>query len=84
MLKWLSDIQWYVSPAMAAEMGATHYARIHGVIPGYFGERDGMPLWISRSDLLNPIEDALSFLARFAHSLSGDDEHTVFDVCVEI
>lgn len=85
MLKWLSSVQWYVAPNDAAAMGATHYARMHGIIPGYVGGTDGpAPLWISRSDALNPIEDVLSFMWFMACRATGREPEWMLKVGREI
>lgn len=60
----------------ASELGATHHARLHGLIPGFYGETDG--LWISRSDIFNPLEDALSWLWAAMRSMRGEEPDFMF------
>lgn len=60
-------------------MGATHHARLHGIIPGY--TRDvGDFMWLPKSDLLNPLEDALSWFNDTLLSLSGREWCHTFDI----
>lgn len=50
----------YNSPSKARSLGCTHRARVFGIVPGYFDiDRH---LWVPLSDLLNPVEDLLSFI----------------------
>lgn len=65
-------IQWWITERRAREMGCTHKARSLGIIPGFYGE--DASLWVSRSDLLNPVEDALTWLWVQAWMLFRDDE----------
>lgn len=85
MLKWLSQVNWFVTEAQAVKLGCTHRARLHGIIPGFVGdvESDG-PIWVSRSDLLNPIEDFLSFMWMLACNVTGREEMWGFALGDEI
>lgn len=77
-------IQFWVSEAQAREMGCTHKARIFGIIPGFWN--DDMHSWVSRSDILNPVEDALGWLWSAAWSaMHGDEEmETMFSLGARI
>lgn len=76
-------MQWWVSAEAAKKMGCTHYARLHGLIPG-FCTVDDIPMWVSRSDLLNPIEDAISALWIATQRFLGIEESWSFSVGREI
>jgi hypothetical protein len=54
----------WVKASQAESLGCTHHARLWGFIPGFAGDVEGQFLWISRSDLLIPIEEALNLLHR--------------------
>jgi len=71
----------WTSAQEAAGYGCTHHARIFGIIPGFIGECDGLPLWVPRTDALNWAEDALSFIAWL---IAGDDGGTAFRIGKEI
>jgi hypothetical protein len=69
----------WTSEAEALEVGATHHARIFGVIPGFCSEGEA-PIWISRSDLLNPIEDVVRFLWAVVQAVHGEEPSFMFQV----
>lgn len=71
-------IQVWVSAAQAKELGCTHRARFMGIIPGFFSEADG--LWVSRSELLNPLEDFLAFIWAAMRQMRGEDPDFMFEV----
>jgi len=71
-------MQIWVSERQARAIGCTHKARMHGIIPGFFSEGEG--LWVSRSDLFNPIEDALTALWVFMREWRGEDPDFLFVV----
>lgn len=68
----------WVSKAKAKELGCTHHALFMGVIPGFYGENDN--LWVSRSDLLNPIEILLVFLWATFQEIRGEEPNFMFAV----
>ena len=63
-------MQFWISAETAKSYGCTHRARMHGVIPGFWSD-DG--LWVSRSDLLNPFEDLLSWVWVNLRLMRGED-----------
>lgn len=72
----------WMSKAEAASYGATHSARIFGIIPGFYGMDNN--LWISRSDLLNPLEDLLAFIWAAIREMRGEEPDAMFDVGEDI
>ena len=68
----IGKFELWRTPNDAVAHGATHYATMYRVVPGFISEGD-YPLWVSRSDLLNPIEDALNFMMCLIASSSGDE-----------
>jgi len=80
-------IGWFalwVSAAEAKEIGCTHHARMFGIVPGFFGEIDGIPLWVARSDVFVWVEDAISTLAAFIRQSQGEEPLFMFKVGREI
>jgi hypothetical protein len=71
-------MQIWVSASKAKELGCTHRARFMGIIPGFYGENEG--LWVSRSDLLCPIEDVLVFIWATVRRLRGEQPDFMFEV----
>lgn len=71
-------VQFWVSSAKAKSYGCTHRARFMGIIPGFFSEQDG--LWVSRSDLLIPLEAALSFIWATMREFRGEEPDFMFEV----
>ncbi len=71
-------IQVWVSAKHAKEFGCTHHAKFMGLIPGFFSEENG--LWVSRSDLLNPIEDALAFIWAAMRQMRGEEPDFMFAI----
>jgi hypothetical protein len=74
--------QFWISARRAAEIGCTHHARFMGIIPGFFAPSTA--LWVSRSDLLNPVEDALAWLWATMQHIRGDEPSFMFSVGKEI
>lgn len=73
----------WMSADEARALGCTHHARLWGIIPGFFSEEK--TLWISRSDLLNWLEDLLDRAFLTLASLRGDDAPVFgFEVGAEI
>lgn len=70
--------QLLITAARARALGCTHHARFMGLIPGFFEPETS--LWVSRSDLLNPIEDALAFLWVTLRELRGEEPDFMFAV----
>ena len=66
----------------AKSYGCTHKARIFGVIPGFFNPETRM--WVSRSDLLNPVEDLFGMIYQFVAMASGVVDADPFVVGSEI
>lgn len=66
----------------AKSLGCTHRARFLGLIPGFFDPESG--LWVSRSDLLNPIEDALMWMWATMRRLRGEEPDFMFEIGAEI
>ena len=52
-------MDFWRSASTARSYGCTHRARMYGVLPGFFNPENN--LWVSRSDLLNPIEDLINW-----------------------
>jgi hypothetical protein len=75
-------MQMWVSKAKAKELGCTHHALFMGIIPGFYGDADG--LWVSRSDLLNPLESLLVFLWTSLRVIRGEEPDFMFMVSREI
>lgn len=71
-------LQVWVTERQAKAIGCTHHARFMGIIPGFFLEADA--LWVSRSDLLNPIESLLVFLWVTLRQLRGEEPDFMFEV----
>jgi len=68
----------WTTPAKAAALGCTHRACFFGLIPGFINPDDG--LWVSRSDLLAPIEDALAWAWCITRELRGEEPDFMFAV----
>ena len=68
----------WTTPAKAAALGCTHRARFLGVIPGFMNLDDG--LWVSRSDALAPVEDALARVWCIMRELRGEEPDFMFAV----
>lgn len=75
-------MQVWISAKAAKEMGCTHRARFMGIIPGFYGESES--LWVSRSDLLNPIEDFLAFIWTSMRAMRGEEPDFMFEIGEEI
>lgn len=72
----------WVSSRRAKSLGCTHRARFMGIIPGFLAPSDGT--WVSRSDLLNPIEDILCFIWVNIRLMRGEDPDFMWWVGQEI
>jgi hypothetical protein len=72
----------WMTAARARELGCTHHARIFGLIPGFWS--DEQSLWVSRSDLLNPVEDALAWLWMLTRAMRGEEPDFMLAVGREI
>lgn len=70
--------QLFVTAARARALGCTHHAWFMGLIPGFFDPDTS--LWVSRSDVLNPIEDALVFLWVTLRELRGEEPDFMFSI----
>lgn len=71
-------LQVWISAEKAASLGCTHRARFMGIIPGFI-EPDEM-VWVSRSDLLNPIEDLLCFIWAAMRQMRGEEPDFMFEI----
>ena len=78
----MTGFQFWITADQAKQLGCTHHARMFGIIPGFFSPEMG--LWVSRSDLLNPIEDALSWLWVTIRQLRGEEPDFGFRLTGEI
>jgi len=74
----IGNVEIWRSASQAKTQGAIHSARFMGIIPGFYGEDNS--LWISRSDLLNPIEDALVWVWVTMREMRGEEPDFMFDV----
>ena len=75
-------MQIWVTSSMAREYGCTHKARIFGIVPGFIEPETA--LWVSRSDLLAPIEGALAFFWATLRQMRGEEPDFMFEVGPEI
>lgn len=69
-------VMWWCSASVALSLGCTHHARFLGIIPGFYNPDTA--LWVSRSDLLNPVEDALMWCWATLRRLRGEDPDFMF------
>jgi len=76
------NIKIWRTAKRAKEIGATHHARIYGIIPGFFAEDEN--LWVPRSDLLNPLEDLLGLIWDLTRILRGEEPDFMFYIGREI
>lgn len=76
----IGNFSLWTSKAKAAEYGCTHHASLFGMVPGFFGETDGMPLWVPRSDALNWLEDLLSHISVAIQQSKGEEPLFAFKV----
>lgn len=79
---WIFGLMIWCTPKMARSVGATHYARIHGVLPGFFNPEDGT--WVPRSDLFAPLDWFLGFSWVMGRVLRGQEPDFMFAVGEEI
>lgn len=68
----------WVSARKAREVGCTHRARFLGLVPGFI-DIDRC-LWVSRSDLLAPVEDVLMFIWATTRRMRGEEPDFIFAV----
>ena len=74
---------WWCSAHRARRyFGCTHHARYMGIIPGFIEPESG--LWVSRSDLLNPVEDAVTYLWVWTRQMRGEEPDFMFAIGREI
>lgn len=71
-------MQFWVSTDLARGFGCTHRAKFMGIIPGFFNPQTS--LWVSRSDLLNPLEDALAWVWANMRIMRGEEPDFMFSV----
>jgi hypothetical protein len=72
----------YYSKTKAKELGATHRAWMHGIIPGYFNPETNH--WVPLSDWLNPIEDGLTGMWVFMRQMRGEEPDFMFSIGGEL
>jgi len=72
----------WTTAAEARALGCTHHARIFGIIPGFYSVPEN--IWVPRSDLLNPVEDALAFIWTTMRQMRGDEPDFMFSLGREI
>ena len=68
----IGNFSIWTTASEAAEIGATHHARMWGIIPGFACDGSEF-LWIPRSDALFWLEDVISYLAAIVQGLKGED-----------
>lgn len=78
----LGNFTIWCSSKRARELGATHHARMYGLIGGFWGEEHNV--WIMRSDLLIPLEEALSWMWAFTCWCRGQEPDFMFEILREI
>lgn len=74
----IGNVSIWMGAKEAASYGATHHARLFGIVPGFYGE--GSNIWIGRSDLLNPFEDVLAFVWSAMRAIRGEEPDFMFEV----
>lgn len=73
------------TPSTARALGATHYAWMFGIIPGFYADDGfGGGVWIARSDIAAPLEYFLSHIWAFARQARGEEEDFGFLIGDEI
>jgi len=75
-------MQVWISERKAKELGCTHKARFMGIVPGFIDPNRAM--WVSRSDALNPLEDALVWIWVAMRKMRGEEPDFMFQVGREI
>lgn len=73
----------WTSAADARAMGATHHARLAGIVPGFHGDdprRADGAIWIPRSDALNWVEDVVSLVGAAVCESKGIDPTFAFRI----
>lgn len=68
----------WMTSQKAHSLGCTHHGRFLGLVPGFI--EPGQALWISRSDLLVPVEEVLSFIWVTMRRLRGEEPDFMFSV----
>ncbi|MDX5369235.1 MAG: hypothetical protein LPL29_07635 [Alphaproteobacteria bacterium] len=74
---------WY-SERDAAELGCTHHAWMHGLMPCYVADPDGDCFVVLKSDLLGPIDTFLAYFYMLVCAASGNEPHFFCKVGREI
>lgn len=73
---------FFTTAAKAKSLGCTHHARFMGIIPGFYN--DDLSLWVSRSDLLIPLEWLVTFINEVLADYRGEEPKFMFLVGPEI
>lgn len=80
MSLFIGDFAIWRSTEDAKKLGATHKARLWGIVPG-FVDYDSEPLlWAPRTDLLNWLEDVLDVINASLAELADEDHVTAFRI----
>lgn len=74
----------WMTDKRAMALGFTHRGRLFGIIPGYVEDAGGELIWASKSDLLNPVEDFLSFIWVNLREIRGEEPYFLFIITGEI
>lgn len=82
----IGNFHVWVTDQEALDNDCTHYAWLLGIVPGFINEdsKHGGPLWISRSDLTNWLEDVLQYMYSTMCSIRGIEPHFSFTIGDEI
>jgi hypothetical protein len=72
----------WMTARRAKALGCTHYAWFMGLVPGFFDPVSC--LWVSRSDLLIPVEEALAWMWATMRRLRGEEPDFAFRLGREI
>lgn len=68
----------------AKALGATHYGRLCGLVPGFIADDGAGLLWVPRSDLLAPVEWLVMTLWVMARDARGEEPDFGFTIGREI
>ena len=74
----IGNISIWMTASEALDLGCTHHGIFFGLIPGFI-DPDRM-LWVSRSDLLAPVEDFLSAIWSTFRALRGEEPDFMFEI----
>lgn len=80
----MTGFSFWNSATKARAIGFTHRARVFGIVPGFLKDPYGECCWMNRSDLLNPIEDLLSFFWVNMRIARGDEPDFGFMILGEL